>query len=93
MANQINQKVKILLGGMKDVRKMGKLTEYLANDGSSEIILNDDQIQSIVGSSDKERPYRIDHPTHSIRNRANDAGYDVARDPRNKQIKIFSKRN
>jgi hypothetical protein len=73
--------------------KWEKLTEYLANNGSSEIILNDDQIQSIIGSSDKERPYRMDHPTHSIRNRANGAGYDVARNPRNKQIKIFSKRN
>lgn len=73
--------------------KWEKLTEYLANNGSSQIILNDDQIQSIVDSSDKERPYRIDHPSYSIQNRANDAGYDVLRDPRNKQIKVFTKRN
>ena len=71
--------------------KWENLTEYLANNGSAQIRLNDDEIQKIAESDDKERPYRIDHPTHSIRKRADAAGYDVEYDS-NKQIKIFTKR-
>ena len=73
--------------------KWERLTSYLNNDDSAQIRLNDDQIANIVESTDKERPYRIDHQTHSIRQRANDAGYDVAFDPQNKEIKFFTKRS
>lgn len=73
------------------LEKWEKLTSYLSNNGSAEIILNDDKIEGIVESVDQERPYKIDLQTHSIRQRAKIAGYDVDVDPQNKEVKIFTK--
>ena len=72
--------------------KWEKLTEYLINNGGMRIELTDNQLAIIVDSSDRERPFRIDHQTYSIRQRALDAGYDVSMDTHNKEIKIFTKK-
>lgn len=75
--------------------KWQKLTDHLKDMNKATIILSDEEIQEIVGSSDNRRPYPIDFPTnpqYSIRQRAEDAGYNVKCHELNEQVKIFERK-
>ncbi|MGA2315949.1 MAG: hypothetical protein ABSG71_06170 [Thermodesulfobacteriota bacterium] len=75
--------------------KWQHLADYLTKKSEETIVLTDEEIQQIVGSSDNTRPYNIDFlsdPEYSIRQRAADAGYDVKCHKLNGRVKIFDKK-
>lgn len=78
-------------------RKYGqwrKLTLYLATSNKKQIKLTDDEMQTITGSIDKNKPYNIDftpQPQYSIKRRAADAGYEVDYVAEDRSTKIFTK--
>ena len=75
--------------------KWQQLADHLMSKGDDEIVLTDDEIQNIVGSTDNTRPYDIyfpSDPRYSIHQRADDAEYNVLVDNQNDQVKIFTKK-
>ena len=74
--------------------KWQELTKYLKENAQDKIVLTDEEIQEITGSTDNTRPYGIDFPSnpkYSIQQRAKDAGYDVKCHSLNHQVKVFEK--